>query len=135
MSLNEEERKAIVTYRLEKSYKSLQQAKGVVDKGYWEVVANRLYYAAYYAVSALLIANKYTAKTHEGFIQVFGLNFIKTGIVNNELGKTYSKLFSLRLTGDYEDHYNLEESDVVPMIEPTERLIEVISSLIKQAIN
>lgn len=134
MSLSEQERKAVVLLRLEKSLKALQQAKGSVTNGYWEVVANRLYYVAYYSVSALLIANKYSAKTHEGIIQLFGLNFIKTGIIDKEIGKIYGKLYSLRLTGDCEDHYDLDSQDVLPMIEPTEKLITVISLLSKQAI-
>lgn len=33
------------------------------------------------------------------------------------------KLYTLRLTGDYNDHYDLDEQDVLPLIEPAERLI------------
>ncbi len=65
MSLNSEEISAIVTYRLEKSARTMEQAKSNIPLKYWELVANRIYYAAYYAISALLIANGHTAKTHE----------------------------------------------------------------------
>lgn len=47
----------------------------------------------------------------------------------------YNKLFTLRLTGDYNDHYNLEESDVLPLFEPTERIIKEISALTKDILN
>ena len=62
MSLNQEEREAVVTYRLEKAAKTMEQAKCNLPMHFWELVANRMYYAAYYAVSALLIANGHTAK-------------------------------------------------------------------------
>lgn len=56
MSMNAEERKAVVEFRLEKAQRAYEQACGVVEKSYWETIANRLYYAAYNAVSALLIS-------------------------------------------------------------------------------
>ena len=122
-SLDKEEISAIVTYRVEKSRKTLEQAKSNIALGYWELIANRVYYAAYYAISALLIANGHTAKTHESIIRIFGLYFVKTGKFSAEQGKLYNKLYTLRLTGDYNDHYDLDEQDVLPLIEPAERLI------------
>lgn len=129
MSLEEEDRKLIVAYRLEKAAKAIDHAEGNARMRYWEVTANRLYYAAYYAVSALLIHEGHTAHTHNGVIQKFGMYFIKTGIVSREIGKLYNQLFTLRLTGDYNDSYTLEAEDVIPLIQPTRNLISVITQL------
>ena len=96
---------------------------------FWELVANRMYYAVYYAVSALLIANGHTVKTHETIVRIFGLHFVKTGIFSTEQGHLYNKLFSLRLTGDYNDHFDLEEADVLPLVAPTEQLIADVSKM------
>ena len=41
----------------------------------------------------------------------------------------YNKLFSLRLTGDYNDHLDLEEADVLPLVAPTEQLIADVSKM------
>lgn len=129
MSLNQEEREAIVAYRLEKARKTMEQAKCNLPMHFWELVANRMYYAAYYAVSALLIANGHTAKTHETIVRIFGLHFVKTGLFSTEQGHLYNKLFSLRLTGDYNDHFDLEEADVLPLVAPTEQLIADVSKM------
>ena len=123
MSLNQEEREAIVIYRLEKATKTLEEARCNLPMQFWSLIANRMYYAAYYAVSALLIVNGHTAKTHETILRVFGLHFVKTGVFPTEQGHLYNKLFTLRLTGDYNDHYDLEEQDVLPLFAPTEQLI------------
>jgi uncharacterized protein (UPF0332 family) len=40
---------------------------------------------------------------------MFGLFFVKTGQFTPEQGKLYNKLYTLRLTGDYNDQYNLDE--------------------------
>ena len=54
--LTEEERQAIVTYRLEKAENALKQVEANIANEFWNLIANRLYYAAYYAVTALLIS-------------------------------------------------------------------------------
>ena len=135
MSLKEENRRDIVSYRIERAYTALSQAKLNVEINCLEVTANRLYYAAYYAVSALLIAYEIPAHTHEGNIQQFGLHFIKTGILNRDLGKFYSQLFEMRLKGDYSDRFGLTVEDVIPKIEPTEAFVNQISALAKGKVN
>lgn len=53
--LTDADRTEIVKYRLEKAYRTYNEAVGSIKNGYVETAANRLYYAAYYAVSALLL--------------------------------------------------------------------------------
>ena len=55
MSSNEEEKQQVIAYRLEKAKKTLEDAKKVIELELWATAANRLYYAAYYAVSSLLL--------------------------------------------------------------------------------
>jgi len=135
MSLNYEERNAIVQLRLEKSLQTLNEAKGIASMQYWPATANRLYYAAYYSVSALLVADGDSAQTHAGVKVVFGLRFVKTGLVSRSISDLYNKLFSLRMTGDYDETYSLQAEDVSPLIEPTEELIKSISALAKERLN
>jgi uncharacterized protein (UPF0332 family) len=63
MTLNEENRNALVTFRIERAKETLIEAKDNAELGHWRVVANRLYYACFYAVNALLIKNEITAHT------------------------------------------------------------------------
>ena len=132
MSITVEERRAIVEFRIEKALRALEQAQGVIVLKYWETIANRLYYAAYNAISALLIANGNTAQTHSGVIHLFGQQFIKTGVFPAEMGRLYHKLFTMRQTGDYDDTYGITEEDVLPFVEPTRKLIEQTTELAKK---
>ena len=91
--LTDTDRTEIVKYRLEKAYRTYNEAIGSIENGYVETAANRLYYAAYYAVSALLISYKYEASTHNGVIQMFGKVFLR-----------YNRLtlgFSLKSVGSF----------------------------------
>lgn len=135
MSMNAEERKAVVEFRLEKAQRAYEQACGVVEKSYWETIANRLYYAAYNAVSALLISYGYSSQSHSGVIHLFGLHFVKAGVFPREIGKLYHDLFAMRLTGDYDDTYGLTENDVLPYIEPVKQLIQEVSTMALKRIN
>lgn len=91
--LTDTDRTEIVKYRLEKAYRTYNEAVGSIKNGYVETAANRLYYAAYYAVSALLISYKYEASTHNGVIQMFGKVFLR----NNRL----TLGFSLKSVGSF----------------------------------
>ena len=130
MSLSDEERKALVQYRLEKARTTYSQLLNIIPLSYWNIVANRLYYAAYYAVSALLLNEGHAVQTHNGIIQLLGLHFLKTGRMSKEHGALYGRLFSMRQTGDYGDTYDFTEEDVLPLVEPTAALIEEVSNLI-----
>ena len=132
MSLSDDERDAIVAFRIQKSKDTLNEAKGISTLGYWNAVANRLYYACYYLTSALLIKNKYAAQTHRGVIHLLGLHFIKKGLVSKDAGKFYSKLYELRQTGDYDDLFSLTEEDVKPMISMAQSYIEEIIQLMNK---
>lgn len=66
---------------------------------------------------------------------MFGLHYIKPGIVDVEDGKLYSRLFRMRLTGDYEDDYDLLEEDVLPYMEPVEQFISRMRVLLAEDLN
>ncbi len=130
MKLSEDERTAIVIYRLQKAKETMVEAEGNIKMGYCYAVANRLYYACYYATSALLIHSEFTAQTHHGVIHLFGLHFVKTGKISKDSGKFYSDIFELRQTGDYSDMIPVEETEVKSMLEPAKQFIKTIENLI-----
>jgi uncharacterized protein (UPF0332 family) len=130
MSLTDEERDAIVSFRIQKAKDTLTEAEGISTLGYWNAVANRLYYACFYMTSALLLQNNPTAQTHSGVIHLFGLHFIRTELISKDSGKIYSKLFEIRQTGDYDDLFNLSEEDVKPLIPLANNFINELNGLI-----
>ena len=62
MSLSPEEIKAIIDYRIEKSAQAFKEAKDNATLGNWNLVVNRLYYAVFYMVLAILLKNNYLRK-------------------------------------------------------------------------
>lgn len=99
--------------------------------GYWSLAANRLYYAAYYASVALLIHNGIDASTHRGVIRMISSQFVKNNILTVEDAKLLGRLFTMRQSGDYEDMFDWEESDVTPLILKVEEYVNRITRLIR----
>lgn len=92
--LTSQQRYDIVTYRIENAQKTLGEIKDLVALKYYNTAANRMYYACYYAASALLIANGIATKSHDGVKQMFGLHFIKRGVLPMHLSSIYSQPYS-----------------------------------------
>ena len=128
--LTDEERKALVMNKVHRSNETWAEAKGIIESKYWYAAANRMYYACYYMVSALLLKNGQSAHTHGGIIGLFGLHFVKTGIISSEMGKFYSEMYELRQTGDYDDWKELTGSDILPLIPKVEQFLDIVEKLI-----
>ena len=104
-----------------------------IENKLWNTSVNRLYYACFQAVSALLAVYDLNAKTHSGVRQLFGLHFVKTGKVNEATGEFYSTLFGMRQKADYEDLIEYERQNVLPLIQPATDLILIIEELLSKA--
>lgn len=128
--LTQEERDALVKVRVERAFSTFEEAKGIAENEYWHSAANRLYYACYYITSSLLVKKGFDAATHSGVIRLFGLHFVSKGLVTEEWGRFYSKLFELRESGDYDDWVTFGKDDIVPLIPLVETYLQLIKHLI-----
>ncbi len=129
--LTDEERDALVKYRIEKAYGTLVEAQDCAEGNHWTLTANRLYYAVYYASKALLIQNGIVAKSHEGVIGMIGQNFVVPGIITIDEAKLLARLQNMRKTGDYDDFKEWHQEDVEPLFEKVEDYINKIKSLVE----
>jgi uncharacterized protein (UPF0332 family) len=132
MTLSDEERKTIVEHRLLRAKDTLEEAKVLLHSQHWHGASNRLYYACYHAVTALLVQNGHSPHTHNGAFASLGKYFVTTGIISKEYNKLYRNLFDLRQNGDYSDWISVEEDDILPLLEPAQQFIETIEKLVNE---
>ena len=131
MSLDQESRKAIVDYRVERAEATIIEAKGVAESGWYNLSVNRLYYAVYYVSSALLISKGLPANTHAGVLSLLHLHFVKPGILSLEEGSLLGQLFNLRQSGDYEDFKQVTKAQLDELTPRTEQLVDKLKKLIE----
>lgn len=126
------ERADLIAYRLNRATETLSEIEIHVNNGLWNTAINRLYYACYYAASALLLANDIKASTHSGVRQMLGLHFVKTGKISSELGKVFTDLFDKRHASDYDDFISVSREDVEDLLPPAKEFIEKIITLLEE---
>lgn len=129
--LTEKERRLLVAYRLRRSRETLAEADYLIKDGYYNAAVNRLYYACYYAVIALLMQNNITAHTHQGVKQKFSLHFVATGKVEKQHSIFYGRLFNDRISSDYDDFVQCDSGMLSSLRPKAEEFISVIEELTK----
>ena len=128
-TLTDQQRCDIVRYRMENALKMLSEVESHRQNGFYNTAVNRMYYACYYAATAKLISMGIEVKSHDGVRLNLGKHVVMTGILSPELGRFYSRLFSKRSTGDYDDFVN-HTLETVDELLPNTRLF--INTLITQ---
>ena len=118
-----ENREDYIKYRFRRAMESFDEALILAENGKWNTVVNRLYYACFYAVNALLLKHDIETKSHDGTRTQFGLHFIKTGKIEKAYGKLFTKLFDFRQKGDYGDLFDFDEKIGTPLIEQVKDFI------------
>src|ERR1039458_1912453 len=121
--MTSEQKWDLVQYRLANAKKTLREVDLLIQNRLWNIAVNRLYYACFYAVTALLLNNEINTKTHSGAMKMLGLHFVNKGIITDDAGSFYTKIFTMRYKGDYEDYIDYVENDVIVLITPAEELI------------
>ena len=132
MSLKEIDRQVMITLELEKAEKTWGQMEVQVNNGVWEMAANRLYYALFHAVSALLIHDHHQVSSHKGSHILFGNYYIKTGILPTEYGALYSQMESIREEGEYNCTYKVTEEELLKRLAPAKEMIDRIAEMVKE---
>ena len=117
-----------INYRLDRAYEAFEDAKLLAENDRWNTAINRLYYASFYSIIALLIKNGIETQTHDGVRTQFGLKYIKTGIIDKKFGKLFTKLFDFRLKGDYGDLFDFDKDIVSPLFDEVELLINTVKT-------
>lgn len=82
---NETAQIKLALYWLDKARRSVDAAENELEAGNLDFCANRIYYAAFYSVSAALISKGLTYKKHSAVRVAFHRDFIKKGIIPKKL--------------------------------------------------
>lgn len=131
MTMEAEGIKALVGLQLEKAHRFLAQADEMYSMQYWDLAANRYYYACYHAVQGLFIANGLPAtKKHSGSVTQFSLHFVKTGKVETTYGSFLARMMQLRQKADYNCAYDISEKDLAEQVSLSKDFIKKIEELL-----
>ena len=129
--LNEEEAlNEVVSYWIEKANDSLNAAQDDLKAGRFSFSVNRIYYACFYAVSAVLLQKGVRFKKHSGVRAAFYKHIVKTAMMSREHGQFYDEIFEARQRGDYIELVRFEKEQVKKWLKQASEFVKVVDSLV-----
>ncbi len=129
--MNESEaRTTLIRLWLEKAEQSLASAELELNAGDVNFAVNRLYYACFYAVTALLLRDGKQLARHSAVKSEFSRTYVKPGTVGAKWSKFYQKLFDDGQESDYIPTTTFETSDVAARLQQAREFIDLIRGLI-----
>ncbi|MCJ7728754.1 MAG: HEPN domain-containing protein [Sedimentisphaerales bacterium] len=127
------EKRALIEYRMERARETLDEAKMLFDGGHLNAYVSRLYYACFYAASALLLTKGFSTSKHGYLRSLLHREFVKAGLIPKNLGTHFDLLFDNRHKGDYDDFVTFKTEQVAPWLERTREFVNHIDRLIQTA--
>lgn len=77
----------------QKAFRSIAAAYRNIEEGDYDFASSRAYYAAFYAMEAVLLTKKLSFSKHSSVISAFNQYFVKTNIFPKEFSKLISRLW------------------------------------------
>lgn len=101
----DERQKNLSQYRLQEAEDSLKAARYCLQENLYKDCINRLYYAAFYGVKAVLALGTVDFKRHKDVVAYFNQHYVASSIFSREIGRRLATLKQLREKSDYDDFY------------------------------
>jgi uncharacterized protein (UPF0332 family) len=125
------EERTLIEYRMQRAYETIDEAKIMFDGGHLNAYVNRLYYACFYAASALLLTKGFSTSKHGYLRSLIHREFVKTGLIPQNLGIHFDLLFDNRHKGDYDDFVTFKTEQVAQWLQRSLEFVDHIDRLIK----
>ena len=123
--------KEVIRYWIEKAEDSLDSANDELKAGRLSFSVNRIYYACFYAVSAVLLQERLRFKKHSGVRAAFHKHIVKPGLISREHGQFYDEIFEARQRGDYIELVHFEKGQVEKWLKQASEFVNGVKLLIK----
>lgn len=127
-----EEVRVLVHARIDQAAQMLQDARLLFEQGgSARSVVNRAYYAAFYAVLALLQTLGKIPSKHSGAIALFDSEIVKPGMLDKECSRILHRLFEARQEDDYRSVTNVSREDAFDALTNAETFVQRVRLVLK----
>lgn len=122
---------ALIQHRLARARETLAEAEVLAGAQLWRGCVNRLYYACFYAVTALLLDEGVAASKHSGVRSLFNERLVKSGRMPRDIARQFNRLLDDRQESDYADYVSFDEAQVLPWLAETRRFLSEAEALLR----
>lgn len=124
------QKEMLVKYWFEKAHESLESARNEYENGRLSFAVNRIYYACFYALTAVLRDRGSMFKRHKGLRSALHRDLVKNGIVKERWGKFFDDLFESRQRGDYTPMVTFERDQVEEFLQESEHFLTEMKKIV-----
>ena len=123
-------------YRMQNAKDTLDTAKICREYKRYKDSINRCYYAAFYAIKAVLALEGKDFKRHKDAVGYFNQTYVATGKFSTDFGKRLGRLKRKREVSDYDDFYVASNEEAIEQYESAELIVNQVERyLMKMDIN
>lgn len=122
----DERQRDLSNYRIAEANDSLKVALHCLKEGLYKDSINRSYYAAFYAVKAVLALSTVDFKRHKDVMGYFNKEYVAKEIFPREIGRKLGTLQKVREKSDYDDFYIASKEKAEEQYETAELVIDVV---------
>lgn len=119
-------------YRMQNAIETLQAAKLCLNQKFYKDAINRCYYAAFYAIKAVLALEKIDFKRHKDVVAYFNKAYVASDIFPREIGRKLGRLKRERECSDYDDFYVASLYDAQEQIQIAELIIDEVQKYLEK---
>jgi uncharacterized protein (UPF0332 family) len=126
--MKEDEIRVLVEYRMEQARFACDDGKYLLEgQRTPQSIINRAYYAMFYAALALLQTRGKIPSKHSGVMELFDLEFVRTGLLPKELSHDFHKAFDLRQVTDYRVRPVATRDQAQALLEKAARFVQAVA--------
>lgn len=124
--------KELSSYRFALAEETLANAKMCIDNHFYRDCINRSYYAAFYALKAVLAIESIDFKRHKDVVAYFNKTYAASEVFPKELGKRLGRIKMLREESDYSDFFVASEADAKTQYETAEYTVQMVKEYLQK---
>ncbi|MCD5390956.1 HEPN domain-containing protein [candidate division NPL-UPA2 bacterium] len=132
--MNENALKEAVAAELELGDKALKGAYALFKDDLYADAISRAYYAVLHCAKAALATVNVEASSHDGAIAMFGLHFVKKGLIDRRFSKIFGRSRAAREKSDYDAQAAVKftKEDAEKRVAEAKEFTEGIRKLLKE---
>jgi len=115
-----------------KAVEAFDVGRMALDSGKLISTVNRLYYSAFYCVTALLQADGQTYVKHSAVRAAMHRDFVRSGRVPAGFGELFDRLFKDRQDGDYRPETKFDAAELKILAGQVGEFIEFVKSFVSK---
>lgn len=127
-----DKQKDLCVYRFAQAEETIRSAQLCVDNRFYKDAINRAYYAAFYAVKAVLAISDVDFKRHKDVVAYFNQHYVATDMLSREAGRRLARLQKKRETSDYDDFYVASAAEAQEQLDSARSIVSEIKDYLQQ---